>query len=112
MSAHPIERFALLGNHLPRQCGIATFTTDLVDALVGAAPAIDTLVVAMNDAGHRHAYPARVRFEIPEPDAGAYRRAEADFGHARSRWWHALHLQSGSRHSQRHEPRRRRGALR
>jgi len=25
--ADQIKRFATLGNHLPRQCGIATFTT-------------------------------------------------------------------------------------
>ena len=25
-------RVAVVGNHLPRQCGIATFTTDLCDA--------------------------------------------------------------------------------
>ena len=32
----------------------------------------------MNDAGRRHAYPSRVRFEIAEGDLGSYRRA-ADF---------------------------------
>ena len=26
-------RIAVVGNHLPRQCGIATFTTDLCDAI-------------------------------------------------------------------------------
>ena len=26
-------RVAVIGNHLPRQCGIATFTTDLCDAI-------------------------------------------------------------------------------
>jgi hypothetical protein len=29
-----IRRFATLGNHLPRHCGIATFTTHLTDALL------------------------------------------------------------------------------
>ena len=32
----------------------------------------------MNDAGRRHAYPSRVRFEIAEGDIVSYRRA-ADF---------------------------------
>jgi hypothetical protein len=32
----------------------------------------------MNDAGTRHAYPARVRFEIADGDIASYRRA-ADF---------------------------------
>jgi glycosyltransferase involved in cell wall biosynthesis len=73
-----IRRFATLGNHLPRQCGIATFTTHLTDALVEQLPDADGFVVAMNDAGRRHAYPSRVRFEIGEGDRSSYRRA-ADF---------------------------------
>lgn len=74
----PIARFALLGNHLPRHCGIATFTTHLADALGEAMPRADGFVLAMNDAGRRHAYPPRVRFEINEGDLAAYHRA-ADF---------------------------------
>jgi glycosyltransferase involved in cell wall biosynthesis len=77
-SSHEIRRFAMLGNHLPRQCGIATFTTHLSDALVEAMPGVDGFVLAMNDAGRRHAYPSRVRFEINEGDLASYRRA-ADF---------------------------------
>lgn len=73
-----IKRFALLGNHLPRQCGIATFSTHLTDALAAALPEADGFVVAMNDASPPHAYPARVRFEINEGDLTSYRRA-ADF---------------------------------
>jgi glycosyltransferase involved in cell wall biosynthesis len=76
--ADQIRRFATLGNHLPRHCGIATFTTHLTDALVEQLPGADGFVVAMNDAGRRHAYPSRVRFEIGEGDLSAYRRA-ADF---------------------------------
>ena len=34
-----IRQIALLGNHLPRQCGIATFTTDLSDAISREFPA-------------------------------------------------------------------------
>jgi glycosyltransferase involved in cell wall biosynthesis len=76
--AGPIRRFATLGNHLPRHCGIATFTTHLTDALSEQLPGTDGFVVAMNDAGRHHAYPARVRFEIAEGDLSSYRRA-ADF---------------------------------
>ncbi len=68
----------MLGNHMPRQCGIATFTTDLTDAIAAEFPAIDCFVLAMNDPGHRHAYPERVRFEIAESEIASYRRA-ADF---------------------------------
>jgi glycosyltransferase involved in cell wall biosynthesis len=73
-----LRRFAVLGNHLPRQCGIATFTTHVVDALCDALPDADGFVVAMNDAGRHHAYPPRVRFEITQGDVASYRRA-ADF---------------------------------
>ena len=73
-----IRRVALLGNHLPRECGIATFTTDLADAIAASSPGLDCFVLAMNDTGRRHVYPSRVRFELPEGDIAAYRRA-ADF---------------------------------
>ena len=33
-----IRRIAMLGNHLPRQCGIATFTTDLARSARSGAP--------------------------------------------------------------------------
>jgi glycosyltransferase involved in cell wall biosynthesis len=68
----------MLGNHLPRQCGIATFTTDLSEAIAGEFSELDCFVLAMNDPGRRHAYPSRVRFEIAESDLASYRRA-ADF---------------------------------
>ncbi|MCU1283021.1 MAG: pimA 3, partial [bacterium] len=68
----------MLGNHMPRQCGIATFTTHLSDSIAAEFPAVDCFVLAMNDAGRRHAYPPRVRFEIAETDLDSYRRA-ADY---------------------------------
>ena len=78
ISTGPIRRIAMLGNHVPRQCGIATFTADLSEAIAAEFSKVDCFVVAMNDAGKRHAYPARVRFEIAENDVASYRRA-ADF---------------------------------
>jgi glycosyltransferase involved in cell wall biosynthesis len=73
-----LRRVAVLGNHLPRHCGIATFTTHLAAAVTDAAPLVDCLVVAVNDPGMEHAYPACVRFEIAEADATSYQRA-ADY---------------------------------
>jgi glycosyltransferase involved in cell wall biosynthesis len=73
-----MRKVAMLGNHAPRQCGIATFTTDLTDAIAGERPELDCFVLAMNDAGRRHAYPPRVHFEIAQGDLSSYRRA-ADF---------------------------------
>jgi len=68
----------MLGNHPPRQCGIATFTSHLSDAIAAEFSNVNCFVLAMNDAGKHHAYPDRVRFEIAENDVAAYRRA-ADF---------------------------------
>ena len=73
-----IRRVAVLGNHLPRHCGIATFTTDLSDAIAAVGPDLDCFVLAMNDGRHQHAYPPRVRFELADNDVAAYTRA-ADF---------------------------------
>jgi glycosyltransferase involved in cell wall biosynthesis len=68
----------MLGTHVPRQCGIATFTADLSDSVAAEFPDLDCFVLAINDPGRRHAYPPRVRFEISENDVMSYRRA-ADF---------------------------------
>jgi hypothetical protein len=68
----------MLGNHVPRQCGIATFTTDLSDAVGDEFSEVDCFVLAMNDVGKRYAYGPRVRFELAENDLASYRRA-ADF---------------------------------
>lgn len=70
-----IQRVALVGNHLPRRCGIATFTSDLSAAISAVAPAVDCQVVAMNDAGRTHIYPQNVRFEIEDGEIASYRRA-------------------------------------
>jgi glycosyltransferase involved in cell wall biosynthesis len=78
VSADGVRRVAMLGNYLPRQCGIATFTADLSDAIVAERPALDCFVLAMNDGGARYPYPPRVRFEIAENEVAAYQRA-ADF---------------------------------
>lgn len=77
-TARAVARIAMLGNHVPRQCGIATFTTDLSDAIAAEFSELDCFVVAMNDTGKHYAYPTPVRFEITESDVASYRRA-ADF---------------------------------
>jgi glycosyltransferase involved in cell wall biosynthesis len=76
--AGTVRRIAILGNYLPRQCGIATFTTDLSGAIHEEISSADCFVVAMNDAGKRYAYPPQVRFEVAESDIASYRSA-ADF---------------------------------
>jgi glycosyltransferase involved in cell wall biosynthesis len=59
-----IKSVAVIGNYLPRQCGIATFTTDLVEGLSLEAPDIYCWAAVMNDTPEGYAYPEKVRFEI------------------------------------------------
>ena len=73
-----IRKIAFLGDYLPRKCGIATFTTDLCRAVAAEFPAIQCLVVPVNDLAGGYDYPAEVRFEIAEQDLPSYLRA-ADF---------------------------------
>jgi glycosyltransferase involved in cell wall biosynthesis len=76
-------RIAVIGNHLPRQCGIATFTTDLCDAIAAEYGAAHLSVVAINDGQSSYLYPERVRFEISEGDIESY-RAAAEYSNASS----------------------------
>ncbi|MGH9840714.1 MAG: glycosyltransferase [Blastocatellia bacterium] len=73
-----INRLAFIGNYLPRQCGIATFTTDLCEAIAAEHGEIKCIALPVNDTPAGYAYPARVRFELTEKDIDSYRRA-ADF---------------------------------
>jgi glycosyltransferase involved in cell wall biosynthesis len=69
---------SLLGNYLPRQCGIATFTTDLLGALAAQSPGTDYWAIAMNDTLEGYDYPARVRFEVYQNKLQEY-QLSADF---------------------------------
>ncbi len=73
-----IKRIAFIGNYLPRQCGIATFTTDLCEAVAAEFKNTSILAVPVNDTDAGYDYPPRVRFELTEKDVDSYRRA-ADF---------------------------------
>ncbi|HYV38426.1 MAG TPA: glycosyltransferase family 4 protein [Gemmataceae bacterium] len=74
----PFKRIAFIGNYLPRQCGIATFTTDLCEAIAAAYPETTCFAMPVNDTPAGYDYPPRVRFELAESDTASYRRA-ADF---------------------------------
>jgi glycosyltransferase involved in cell wall biosynthesis len=76
-SASLPSRIAVLGNYLPRQCGIATFTTDLCDAIGAEYGKVQLLAVPVNDPGSQYNYPARVRFELMEGDPSSYEDAAA-----------------------------------
>ncbi|MFC1905817.1 glycosyltransferase family 4 protein [Chloroflexota bacterium] len=73
-----LNRIAFVGNYLPRQCGIATFTTDLCEAIATQYQQTTCIALPVNDIEAGYDYPARVRFELIEKDIDSYRRA-ADF---------------------------------
>ena len=74
----PTNRLAFIGNSLPRRCGIATFTTDLQEAIASSRASIETAIVAMTDHGHTYDYPPALRLQINDENLADYRRA-ADF---------------------------------
>jgi glycosyltransferase involved in cell wall biosynthesis len=69
------NRLAFIGNSLPRRCGIATFTTDLQQAVANSSPARETCIVAMTDHDHVYDYPAAVRFQINDGRLADYESA-------------------------------------
>jgi len=74
-----IKCVAFVGNYLPRQCGLATFTTDLCEAVATeSTDSVACMALAVNDIETGYTYPSRVRFELSEKDIASYRRA-ADF---------------------------------
>ena len=70
-----VGRIALIGNYLPRQCGLATFTTDVHHALRVRYPDLLVDVYAMDDHPGRYDYPAAVTAAITEGDPSAYAEA-------------------------------------
>ena len=74
----PLRRIAIIGNSLPRRCGIATFTTDLQQAISTSRPNLETCVVAMTDHGQAYDYPPAVALQIKDDNIDDYVRA-ADF---------------------------------
>lgn len=73
-----MKRIAVVGNYQPRQCGIATFTTDLCEALASQFPDTSCFALPVNDREEGYDYPPRVRFALSEQDLTTYRQA-ADF---------------------------------
>src|SRR6266542_2032145 len=72
------RRIAFIGTYLPRQCGIATFTHDLCQAVAGQYAGVECFVVPVNDLAEGYEYPEEARFELLEQDIESYERA-ADF---------------------------------
>lgn len=61
-----LGRVAFIGNSLPRRCGIATFTTDLQQAVAASRADLETVIAAMTDRGRVYDYPSTVGFQIQD----------------------------------------------
>lgn len=59
-----VKQVAFIGNSLPRQCGIATFTSDLSHAIARHPLGTGTSIIAMTNNKIAYDYPANVVFEI------------------------------------------------
>src|SRR3984885_868376 len=71
------SRIAVVGNYLPRHCGIATFTTDLCEALAAEYGTARLLALPVNDTDAGYDYPARVRWSLAQDDVASYEEAAA-----------------------------------
>src|ERR1700682_4312854 len=68
-------RIAVIGNYLPRHCGIATFTTDLCSAISAEYGTARLLALPVNDTEQGYDYPARVRWSLAQDDVRSYQEA-------------------------------------
>lgn len=68
-------RGAYVGSYPPRECGIATFTRDLVEAIDRLNPLAPGGIVALNDPGRTYSYPPAVRWQIARDIVSTYREA-------------------------------------
>jgi glycosyltransferase involved in cell wall biosynthesis len=68
-------RIAFIGNYLPRECGIATFTTDLCTALATEYGEGRLFAIPVNDPESNYTYPKQVRLELDQEDLASYVRA-------------------------------------
>ena len=63
-STSRVRKIAFVGDHLPRKCGIATFTSDLLAAVASAHPQTQCFSVSVNDIKGGYEYPEVVRLRL------------------------------------------------
>jgi glycosyltransferase involved in cell wall biosynthesis len=71
------RKIAVIGNSLPRRCGIATFSTDLQRAIANSRPNLQAGIVAMTDHDQTYDYPASVVLQIKDDSIAEYVSAAA-----------------------------------
>ena len=67
-------KITCIGNYPPRECGIATFTRDLVESME-LTDRVECSVVAMNDEGQDYPYPEKVRYVVRQNHQRDYLKA-------------------------------------
>lgn len=73
---------AFVATSPPRQCGIATFSRDLEQALSAADPSVRIVWAAINEATSLHLYGPEVRWRIQQGRPDSYREAAAELNAA------------------------------
>lgn len=67
-----------IGTYVPKECGIATFTSDLLNSVSGEYKDVHCEVIALNDPSESYNYPDEVVFQIQRDRIEDYYRA-ADY---------------------------------
>ncbi len=70
-----LHRVAFIGNYLPAKCGIATFTTDLVESLSKNDPDVTFIALPVTDSDTVFCHSDHVRFVIRKHDLDSYIQA-------------------------------------
>lgn len=70
-----LRRVAFVGNYLPAECGIATFTTDLVESLSENNPDVTFIALPVTDSDTVYGHSDHVRFVIRKHDLDSYIQA-------------------------------------
>lgn len=71
----PCVKVAYISSFLPRRCGIATFTNDLVTSIDKLHNSDCAEIIAMTDNGQKYKYSDRVKFEINQFSKSDYEDA-------------------------------------
>jgi glycosyltransferase involved in cell wall biosynthesis len=68
-------KIVFVSSNLPRRCGIATFSADLMAAIKAADPHVTCLIAAIDEPETVRPYGGEVRWRIRQGDASSYRAA-------------------------------------